>query len=1676
MLQIRFLGQFDVRADGKRLLISTRAAQSLFAFLVLTAGTPHRREKLAGLLWQDVSDENARRSLRQELWRLRKVLNSQPPSEDAPARANEYLLADELTVAFDAAASYWFDVAQLEQSPSSDERLNDLTRQVGLYKGELLPGFYDDWVLLERGRVEQVFELKMQQLVELLVQQERWTAALEWGERWIAQGHTPEPAYRALMLAHAALGNPSQVTLNYERCIHALQNELGVEPSEETRVLYEHLLKGAQLHYSPAQPTATVTFLFTDIEGSTRLLEKLREQYARVLHEHHEILRAAVQKWNGREIDAQGDAFFVAFARASDAVACAVEAQRALYSHNWNNGEAVRVRMGLHTGEPLMATTGYIGMDVHRAARIGDAGHGGQVLLSHTTRALVGAELPDGVTVRALGEHRLKDLKFPTDIYQLVIQGLPNDFPPLRTGFGAVELPAPGEPPFKGMEFFDEADAGIFFGREQLVEKLGNAIRANRFLAVVVGASGSGKSSLVRAGLVPALRNLTPDPSPKIGEGNNWKIFIMTPTAHPLEALAVTLTRDSESVTATATLLDDLTRDPRALQLFLRKQNTDHRTQTTDPRALSPVPRSLLVVDQFEELFTLCRDDFEREQFIDNLLDALQISTDDGASRSQLLTLVLTLRADFYSHLAQYPELRDAVAAHQEFIGPMNVEELRRAIEEPARQSNWEFEPGLVDLILRDVGDEPGALPLLSHALLETWKRRSGHTMTLKGYAESGGVRGAIAQTAETVYDNFSMEQQRIARDIFLRLTELGVGTEDTRRRVELGELETGDWAETRQVLTQLADARLVTTHQESVEVAHEALIREWPRLREWLNEDREGLRLHRSLTEAAHEWELMERDASMLYRGARLTQAREWASSNAERMNEIERAFLDASIENEKRESREREEQRERELLAARQIAEQAQSLAAEQKARAEEQTRSNKRLRRRAIFLMGALVVASVLAGIALWLNQQASQNAAVAQSLALNSGAQLASSQGNSDLALALALAANSGEQPVMQAQLTLADLAYTPGAWQRYLGHDDFVWSAAFSPDGKTALSGSLDLTMILWDVLSGKVIRRFRGAHTLPLLSTSFSPDGKLAVSSSFDGTFILWNVASGEQLKKFEASAEPVTWVAFSPDGKSLLSSSTDGILRLWDISTALDASIATGQLIRQFEGHNGAVNNVVFSPDGKTALSTSTDQTLILWDIATGQIIRRLQGHTDVVVGVAFSPDGKTALSGGFDRLVILWDLATGNILHRFQGHKDVVNAVAFTPDGRTALSTGGNNSTLASAREKVLLVWDIASGQVIQRFEGHTGAVTSLSVSPDGHSALTASGDKTLILWRLDSGAELYRLSEHSEPVNSVAYSPDGRMFLTSGADGNLILWDTASGKQIRRLGEHNSIVNAIAFSPDGRRALSGAVNGTLTLWDIQSGESLENFQGHTRPVTTVSFSRDGKTALSGSQDRTLILWDATTGQIIRRLEGHTNVVNSVALSPDSKRALSGSYDHTFILWNVETGQPIRRFPTQPSVINTVTFSPNGKNVVVGAADGTLVSWDLSGSEARRFSGHKGGITSAAFSPDGRNLISGSQDKTLLVWDAASGQPIRRFVGHYDAVNVVTFSPDGKHALSGSTDNTVRLWRIDSLPELINWIQANRAIPELPCEQRVLYGLETRCSAGAAAATQTP
>ena len=508
-----------------------------------------------------------------------------------------------------------------------------------------------------------------------------------------------------------------------------------------------------QLHFKEL-PGGTVTFLFTDIEGSTRLLEQLRDQYATLMADQRRILREAFDRWHGQEVDTQGDAFFVAFPRATEAVSAAAQIQRSLAAHKWPEDVDVRVRMGLHTGEPLMFDEGYVGMDVHRAARIAHVGHGDQVLLSETTAALIFSELPEGVSLLDLGRHLLKDMRRPEHIRQLVIEDLPSEFPPLKSleRLPPAELREPrqvGACPYRGLAAFREGDAQFFYGRETFTERLETSVKTKPLVAVIVGSSGSGKSSAVFAGLLPRLR-----------QTGGWQITVTRPGDQPYYSLASTL---SPLLAPELGETDQLVETRKLAERLMSGEVNLYRVVERILEKGSENEQLLLVIDQFEELYTLCPDVDTQQRFIDELLSTEKASSE---RRPSPVVILLTMRADFMGQALSHRPFADALQDVSLILGPMTRQELQAAIQKPAEQQGSAFEPGLVERILDDVGAEPGNLPLLEFALTLLWERESDGWLTHENYEEIGCVDGALASYADEVYINLDETERDCAPGI----------------------------------------------------------------------------------------------------------------------------------------------------------------------------------------------------------------------------------------------------------------------------------------------------------------------------------------------------------------------------------------------------------------------------------------------------------------------------------------------------------------------------------------------------------------------------------------------------------------------------------------------------------------------------------------------------------------------------------------------------------------------------------------------------------------------------------------------------------------------------------------------------------------------------------------------
>jgi hypothetical protein len=797
----------------------------------------------------------------------------------------------------------------------------------------------------------------------------------------------------------------------------------------------------------------------------------------------------------------------------------------------------------------------------------------------------------------------------------------------------ADDAPAAGDSPYQGLPYFDVGDAGRFFGREQLTAELVAALapaaqRAQQRFLAVVGASGSGKSSLVRAGLVASLqRGSVPGIDVTMPKGcRHWPTYILIPSARPLESLAVALTRHVESVTAATTLIDDLRGDPRSLHLYASRLLSG-----------APANRLLLVVDQFEELFTLCRDLNEQRAFVDALLSA--------ALDYDQTVVVITLRADFYAHCARFARLRTALDSYQKYIGPMSRGEMQAAIELPAGQGQWTLESGLVRQMLDDVEDEPGSLPLLSHALDETWQRRRARRLTLAGYVAAGGVKGAIATTADATYSTFSPTQRAIARTIFLRLTELGEGVQDTRRRVAPAELQLQQTTaeQVSAVLKALADARLVTTDANEVQVAHEAVIREWPLLREWLADDREGLRIHRRLTEAAQEWQANGGgDPNDLYRGNRLHQAQEWAAAHPADLNEVEQVFLQAS-----------------QAEAAAQLAREA-ALAAEREADRRREVEQARTLadaqQRRARTFRWAAIITGVLLVLALAAAWRAVDQQGVAQDNA-------ATSQAESTRAADAALAADANAATA-QAESTRALAAEGTSAARQ-------VEAETARQDAESAATVAL-VAQATAEAEKARADQSASEAETEKARAEAQSRRARAGELSVLAQNFIDPQHNTSDQALLLARDAVLTT---LAVDG--YVTTNADAALR-----QAVNSAVWRKSLPDARRSHQGSVNSVRISPDGQAILSASSDGTVRLWRAGDLVPLRVLSGHTTTVWSAAYSPDGATIVSASEDNTVRIWDAATGDELRQLSGHTSSVWSAAYSPDGATIVSASSDNT----------------------------------------------------------------------------------------------------------------------------------------------------------------------------------------------------------------------------------------------------------------------------------------------------------------------------------------------------------------------------------------------------------
>ncbi|MBO4255751.1 helix-turn-helix domain-containing protein [Streptomyces griseorubiginosus] len=1186
---------------------------------------------------------------------------------------------------------------------------------------------------------------------------------------------------------------------------------------------------------------------------------------------------------------------------------------------------------------------------------------------------------------------------------------LVRDAAPAERGGGPVADSGAPACPYRGLAPFTPQEAAWFFGRERataaLVERVFQRVGAGPLL--LVAPSGAGKSSLLNAGLVPALRRPGGFPMPG---ADRWPVVALTPTAHPLDEL---LERTAKVLGSDLALTAaELAERPETL-LDVVRARTEGAPPGPDGRRPPPV-RPVLLVDQFEELFTLCSDEDERRTFV-RVLHALSTGPDPAV-------VVFGVRADFSGRCLELPGLAPLFSDGLFVLPPMSVAELRESITRPAELAGVTLEPGLVPLVLRDAGlrDEPagasrttacddtpsGALPLISHALLATWQQREGTTLTVAGYERTGGIQGAIARTAETVFAQLYPAEQKSIRRVLSRLVHVADdGTVATRRRTGRGALmeQLGDADAASTALDAFVRARLVTVDRNTVEITHEALLHAWPRLRDWIHADRAGLLIHQQLAHAAAEWEREERDPSALYRGTRLDTVRSWADEldGRSRLGPSEEAFVLAS----------QAEEDARHALARRQT-----------------------RLRQVLFVVLAVLLGLAVTAGGLAY--QQ--RSAALAQE-------RVARSQ-----ALAVQSTSLAGGQP--EASMLLAEEAYradpTPEARgallstqaqafsARLVGHHGPVNAVAFAPDGRLLATAGAYGTVQLRRAGDHRTTATF--AVPGRVRSVAFSPDGRTLAATSTDGPVRIWGTADHRLRTVLPAATQGAHALAYDPRGRTLAVAADDGTVQLWNTGAGHPTEV-------RLVGHTGRVNTLAYAPDGRTLVSGGSDRTVRLWDTDRGRPMAVLRGHTDEVLGVAFAPDGRSVASGGVDRTVRLWDVAAHRATAVLTGHSDDVNAVAYTPDGTTVVSAGGDGTTR---------LWDVRSGRPAAILAGHTDYVMSVAVNATGTTLATGGFDQSVVLW--DLRGPVLTARPFTE-VSQAAYSPDGKLLATADADHTLRLWDVARHRVVTRFTSHRESVFSVAFAPDGRTLASAGSDGTVRLWDIPSHRTLATLTGHAGDVFSVAFAPDGRTLASAGADRTVRLWDVATHRQLAVLTGHTDYANDVAFSPDGRTLASASDDLTVRLWDTATGRPLATLTGHTGAVRGVAFSPDGSTLASGGNDGTVRLWDVRHRRPEAaLTGHTGSVRGIAFSPDGRLLASSGSDRTVRLWDVPGRRPWATLTGHTNAVWGVTFAPGGRTVASSSNDGTVRLWDLDLGARLARICRLRRAMG--PQERKAL------------------
>ena len=1170
--------------------------------------------------------------------------------------------------------------------------------------------------------------------------------------------------------------------------------------------------------------------------------------------------------------------------------------------------------------------------------------------------------------------------------------------------------------PYLGLSSFSIKDADLFYGRQELTKELTQFVKENSFTAVL-GPSGTGKSSLVKAGLIPQLQD---DPE------QTWQVLpVMRPGESPLKALAqviLSLEESNAQVHQIEALSAKFYEGSKALISKVLAWKKKH-----------PKKQLLLVIDQFEEVVTLCRQNRVRQQF----LELLVLAT---STANRLGSIVITLRSDFEPQFLE-TALKPIWTSARFNVPPMSRDELRQVIEQPATKRVLYFEPPtLVNRLLDEVVQTPGALPLLSFTLSELYlrylsRKSDNRALTESDYEDLGGIAGSLTQRATQEYQQLVQRDscyQYTVRNVMLRMVALE-GGELARRRVPEAELVYSAKEETQRVQTVLKTftaARLLVkgqtaTSQSYIEPAHDALVRGWTQLLRWQRSAQEEMLLRQPLDLAAADWK--NKQGALWNKDSRLGLLQNILKSKNTWLNRVESEFVQRST---------RLKRRNKVLsgavllgsvafgvgmFALSEQAERARTEALESKSDAEE-AKATAELRQQEATLREKSSRAST------WVSEG---RAAEGLLLSLET---LSQSMGNSKY----------HESVLSNAQKSTRDTARLAPEINT-LKEQDHVRAVATDPRYRYFASADRSGGLKLWDASNGKILSEKPQAHKGAIYDIAVDASGRFLASVGKDKKLRVWEIDDSdgniqiisEPKHELDGHSKTIQAVDFSPSGDRLVSGGADKTIRLWNIET--------GKPIREISrGLYASILDVKFSPDGNTIASGSADSRIRLWDANTGlQVTPREMRHDDAVFSVAFDKAGNRIVSGSADRSVRMWNAKTGRpIEESMKGHNGKVYAALFSADGKTVISAGS---------DRTIRFWHAETAtQIGQVLEAHRSLILDLALTGDKESGdnanqlISSSSDNTIRLWDIATDRPLGhpRISPHSKDVFSIAVSSDGKYAVSAGEDRQLAVWNAKTQALVRRLRlAHEQPIWSVAFRPSKPQFMSASNDGTLRLWNAKTGQldwysaPIRDKDGSTLEIYAVAFHPDGNFVASGGADKKIHLWNLQKEQQEFEWEAHKGPVLSIAFSPNGNYIATGGGDDKVVIWNRNTRKPIHSLVKHTKDVRTVAFSPDGQYLASGSVDRNIQLWQVeTGKHIAEINAHTNEIASVSFNPKAPQLVSTSFDRTIRLWDIADienpkldGPPL---VGHTQSVWDAQFTPDGKSIISASADLSLRWW----------------------------------------------